>query len=142
MKLKTCFFKNDGDANIGLLILRLFIGAAMLSHGWSKLGAGMEGFVGFVTSLGVPAPQLMAYLAVFAETGGALLLLLGLLTRPAALMIILTMLVAIFGAHGGDGFAAQEAAWLYLVPSLLFFLKGAGKWSLDWAIGRKAGINN
>jgi putative oxidoreductase len=137
MKLKQCLLKNDGDPNIGILILRLFIGAALLSHGWSKLGGGFEGFTGFVASLGVPAPQLMAGLAVFAETGGAVLLLLGLLTCPAALMIVLTMAVAIFGAHGGDGFSVQEAAWLYLVPSLLFLLKGAGKWSLDWVMGKR-----
>jgi putative oxidoreductase len=45
--------------------------------------------------------------------------------------------VAIFGAHGGQPFADQEMAWLYFMPAVLFLLKGAGKWSLDFLISRK-----
>ena len=49
------------------------------------------------------------------------------------------MAVAVFKVHGGQGFSAQEAAWLYLVPSLFFLLKGAGKWSVDALISKNAG---
>lgn len=137
MKVKQVFFGTSPDANIGILILRVFIGAAMMTHGCAKLFGGMEQFTGFVTSLGVPAPQVMAYLAALSESLGALLLAIGLLTRPAAFMIICTMSVAVFGALGGQPFAKQELAWLYLVPALMFLLKGAGKWSLDYFISRK-----
>lgn len=136
MKCKKILFGTSPDANPGILILRVFIGAAMLTHGYEKMFGGLEDFTGFVASLGVPAPQVMAFLAAFAESFGALFLILGLLTRPAAFMIFCTMGVAIFGAHGGDGFAAQEKAWLYLMPTLLFLLKGAGKWSLDFLISK------
>ncbi len=137
MNPKKCLFGTDSDANLGLLILRVFIGAALLSHGWGKMFGGLEQFTGFVASLGVPAPKLMAFLAAFAESFGAILLLIGLLTRPAALMILVTMAVAIFGAHGGEGFAKQEAAWLYLVPALFFLRKGAGRWSVDALVSKK-----
>lgn len=134
MKIKSIFFGTAPDKGIGILILRVFIGAAMMTHGFPKMFGGLEGFTGFVESLGVPAPAVMAFLAAFAESFGALFLLLGVLTRPAAFMLVCTMAVAIFGAHGGDGFEAQEKAWLYLVPTLLFLIQGAGKWSLDYLI--------
>jgi putative oxidoreductase len=137
MKVKQVFFGTAPDANLGILILRIFIGAALMTHGFPKMFGGLSDFSGFVASLGVPAPQVMAFLAAFAESFGALFLLVGLLTRPAAFMIICTMAVAVFGAHGGAGFAKQELAWLYLVPALMFLLKGAGKWSIDALISRK-----
>ena len=139
MNIKKHLFGADSDANVGLLILRVFIGGALLTHGWGKMFGGLEQFSGFVASLGVPAPQVMAFLAAFAESFGAILLAIGLLTRPAAFLIVATMAVAICGAHKGQPFAAQEAAWLYLVPALFFLLKGAGRWSADWFVSKKLG---
>ena len=139
MNLKKIAIANDADPNPGLLILRAFIGAALLTHGWGKMFGGLEQFTGFVASLGVPLPQAMAFLAAFAESFGAILLVVGLLTRPAAFLIAATMAVAALGAHKGQPFAQQEAAWLYFFPALLFLLKGAGKWSLDWVLSKKIG---
>ena len=137
MNWKNIVFGADADANVGLLLLRVFIGGALLTHGWGKMFGGLEQFTGFVASLGVPAPHVMAFLAAFAECFGSMFLIAGLLTRPAAFLIVCTMAVAIFGAHGGQGFAKQEAAWLYLVPALFFLLKGAGRWSLDRIVSRQ-----
>jgi putative oxidoreductase len=129
--LKKLLFGTSPDANAGILILRVFTGAALMTHGYEKMFGGLAKFTEFVASLGLPAPQVMAFLAAFSESFGAALLAVGLLTRPAAFLIVCTMAVAVFGAHGGDGFAKQEPAWLYLVPALMFLLKGAGRWSLD-----------
>ena len=137
MNIKKLAFVADSDSNFGLLILRVFIGAALLTHGWGKMFGGLEKFTGFVASLGVPLPAVAAFLAAFAESFGAILLAIGLLTRPAAFLIVCTMAVAVFGAHGGQGFAEQEPAWLYLVPALFFLLKGAGRWSLDGIVSKK-----
>jgi len=137
MKMKPILFGTTPDANAGTVILRLFIGAGMMTHGFPKLFGGLEKFTEYVASLGVPAPGVMAFLAAFSESVGALLLLLGLLTRPAAFLIACTMAVAALGAHGSEGFSEQELAWLYFVPCLFFILKGAGKWSLDALICRK-----
>ena len=139
MNLKKLLFGHDSDANAGLLILRVFIGAALLTHGWGKMFGGLEGFTQAVAGMGIPLPQVSAFLAAFAESFGAILLAIGLLTRPAAFLIVATMAVAIFGAHKGQPFSAQEAAWLYLVPALFFLLKGAGQWSVDALFGQKRG---
>ncbi len=139
MKLNKYLVGTDSDPNVGLVLLRVFLGAALLTHGWGKMFGGLEPFTGFVASLGVPAPHVMAFLAAFAECFGAMFLIAGLLTRPAAFLIVCTMAVAIGGAHGGQGFAKQELAWLYLVPALFFLLKGAGRWSLDWLVSKKLG---
>ena len=135
--IKKLLFGTTPDANIGILLLRVFTGVALMTHGIAKMAGGLEQFTGFVTSLGVPAPHVMAFLATFAESFGAAFLALGLLTRPAAFMIICTMGVAIFGALHGQPFAKQELAWLYFFPALMFLLKGAGRWSIDFMITRK-----
>lgn len=137
MKVKQLLFGTTPDANLGILILRVFIGLAMTTHGFGKMFGGLAGFTENVANMGIPAPQLMAFLAAFAESFGALMLAAGLLTRPAAFMLVCTMAVAALGAHGDGGFGAQEKAWLYLVPSLMFMLKGAGKWSVDFLISKK-----
>lgn len=135
--IKKLLFGTTPDAHIGILILRVFTGTAMMTHGIGKMVGGLEQFTGFVASLGVPAPHVMAFLAAFAESFGAAFLALGLLTRPAAFMLVCTMGVAIFGALGDQPFAKQELAWFYLISSLLFLLKGAGRWSVDFMITRE-----
>jgi putative oxidoreductase len=139
MNIKKWLFGTDSDTNPGLLLLRVFIGAAMLTHGWYKISTmGVGAFSQGVAGMGIPAPQILGPLAVFAESGGALLLALGLLTRPAGFLIICTMGVAIGVALKGKPFSDQELAWLYLVSALFFLLKGAGRWSLDALISRKS----
>lgn len=122
-------------SDLGLSVLRIFLGLSMaFAHGVGKLPP-KEGFVGFIEGIGLPAPWLMAWLAALAEFGGGLLLAAGLLTRFAAFGIIVTMLVAAFGAHGGDGFSEQELAFLYLFATLPFFLAGGGRLSADRTLG-------
>lgn len=124
-------------SEIGLFLLRIFVGLGMaMAHGMGKLPP-KEGFVGFLESIGLPAPGLMAWLAALAEFVGGLLLAAGLLTRFASLAIIVTMAVAAFGAHGGDGFSEQEMALLYLFATLPFFFGGGGRLSLDRKLGLK-----
>ena len=136
MKAKRWLFSTDSDPNLGLLALRVFIGLGMLTHGWGKMFGGLDGFAKGVAAMGIPFAHVMAFLAAFAESFGAILLAIGLLTRPAAFLLASTMAVAALVAHGGDGFAKQEMAWLYFFPALLFLLKGAGKWSLDRILSR------
>ena len=75
-------------ADAGLAVLRVvaFLLLVFL-HGLGKVPP-QEGFVGRVGGLGFPAPELFAWLAAFAEFGGGLLLVLGLLSRPAALLLV------------------------------------------------------
>ncbi|MDD2241161.1 MAG: DoxX family protein [Kiritimatiellae bacterium] len=137
MTIKTYLLGTDADANPGVLILRIFLGAALLTHGWGKMVGGLGDFIASVGTMGLPFPQVLGFLAAFAESGGAILLAIGLLTRPAAALIVVNMAVAALVVHGGQGFAAQEMAWLYGVPALFFLLKGGGKWSLDFYLSRE-----
>ena len=70
-------------------------------------------------------------LTIGAELGCAVLLILGLFTRFAAIPLVVTMLVAALLAHGGDPLAEKEMSLLYLAGYLSIMLLGAGKFSLD-----------
>ncbi len=125
--------------DLGLLLLRLGAGAFMLfGHGLPKLLAFSEKAARFADPLGMgPLPSFVA--ATTAETLGALLVLLGLLTRPAAVVLTFTMLVAGLIQHGGDPWAKKELALLFacVFGSLLF--TGPGALSLDaWLARRRA----
>ena len=137
MKIKMLVFGGDSDANLGLLLLRVFVGAAMMTHGIPKMFGGLDEFTGMVTKMNIPAPAAMAFMAALSESLGALLLALGLATRPAAALLSANMVVAAFVALSGKPFAGRELALMYLCAALLFLFKGAGKWSLD-AILRRA----
>ncbi len=140
MNWKKLAFGTDADANVGLTLLRVFIGAALLTHGWGKMFGGLGGFIEGVAKMGFPAPTVLGFLAAFAESIGAILLVVGLFTRPAAFLIAATMAGAALKVHAGQGFAAQEMAWLYFFPAVFFLLKGAGKWSLDRLIGSRSAV--
>src|SRR5688572_1460867 len=84
---------------IGLatLILRVVTGVVMFAHGYQKLtGGGAAGFGrNALASLGVPAPVLMGYVVTYTELIGGALLILGLLSRLAALALTVDLVLAI-----------------------------------------------
>jgi putative oxidoreductase len=124
----------------GLLLLRVIGGAALaFGHGMGKVPPS-DGFIGRVGQMGLPAPELFAWLAMTAEFGGAILLIVGLLTRPAALLVCGNMLIVALLGHAGDPFGDREKAVLFGAIALLFLLAGAGRYSLDALIrGRSDG---
>ncbi|MFP4091848.1 MAG: DoxX family protein [Cyclobacteriaceae bacterium] len=129
---------NDRNTDIGLLLLRILAGLSlMFGHGLGKLPPS-EGFVSMVGDLGLPAPGFAAWLSTLAEFGGGILLVLGLLTRPTAVLIIINMLVAAFMAHAGESFGEREKALLFAFIALLYLIAGAGRYSLDARIGNRS----
>ncbi len=130
-KLIKIIFGTCDDRNPGVLILRLFAGIAMMTHGYGKLFGGLEGFTENVAGMGFPLPAFFAFMAAFSEFFGALLLTLGLATRVWALLLAVTMGVAAFVAHAGDPFAMRELALLYMAVWVFFLFKGAGNYSVD-----------
>ncbi|WZP00006.1 DoxX family protein [Isosphaeraceae bacterium EP7] len=131
--------------DLGLLAIRLIIGVVFLYHGSQKLfgafgGPGLAGFSGFLTSLGVPAPGVNAVLAGSAEFFGGAAMVLGLLTRLAAIPMVATMAVAILTVHS-KGFNAATGGMEYpltlLVVVLGLGLTGAGGLSLDALLARR-----
>lgn len=132
-KLFNTNFNNE-SLHLMLLVLRVAFGAFMLVHGYQKLGwitAGGE--IQFGDPIGV-GPVLSLYLAVFAEFFCSILLILGLGTRLALIPLIITMLVAVFIAHGADGFDKKEMGLHFLVVYLFILISGPGKYSVDNAI--------
>jgi putative oxidoreductase len=100
----------------GKLVIRLMIGLVFVFHGAQKLfgawgGPGIDGMAGYNASLGIPLPELSAYLAAFAELFGGLAIAAGIFTRLAAVPVVFTMLVAGFVAH--TGFAVQAGGGEY-----------------------------
>ena len=123
---------------LGLLVLRLVLGAIMIAHGWQKIAGHLHGFMGALSHMGIPA--WMAYLVVAAEFGGGILVVVGFLTRFAAFAILIDMLVAILKVHlhnglTGDGGFEFPLALAAIAFSLIF--SGAGAISLDWMRGGK-----
>ncbi|RYD87785.1 MAG: DoxX family protein, partial [Sphingobacteriales bacterium] len=73
-------------------------------------------------------------LTIFGEFVCGILIVLGLLTRLAVIPSFITMVVAFFIAHGQDDFANKIPAFTYLILSVIVFILGGGKYSLDAAI--------
>nr|WP_314490566.1 DoxX family protein [uncultured Chryseobacterium sp.] len=123
--------------DITLLAVRLFIGFAMLSHGFPKLQMLLEGGdIKFFDFLGL-GPQISLGLTVFAEFVCSIFLILGLFTRIATGFLMFTMVVAGFFVHGADSFDKRELSFLYLTIYLFIMLLGAGKFSVDGMIENK-----
>lgn len=133
----------DATASLGILLLRVMVGFMMLvGHGLPKIqkyGALKDGFyVPDFFPLKYLSPPVSLMLAIGAEVGASLLIILGLATRPAAFVLGFNMVVAVFGATaaapwfvGPDVFIAKELGLLYLIPMITLILTGAGSVSLD-----------
>ena len=135
------------DDNTATAILRLVLGVVFFAHGAQKMlgwfgGFGFSGPMGYFTAMHIPAP--LALLAIAAEFFGGLGLILGFLTRIAALGIATNMVVAIATVHSafcffmnwagtqkGEGF---EYHLLVLSMTAFLMIRGAGAFSVDRAI--------
>lgn len=138
-------FRTDDDASA--LVARLALGIVILPHGLQKLlgmfgGAGFTATVDYFVSSGLPA--FLAVLIIIGEALGSLGLILGFLSRVAALGITIIMLGAILTVHikfgffmnwagtqAGEGF---EFHILAIGLALVVLIKGGGLWSVDASI--------
>ncbi|MGI2001409.1 DoxX family protein [Shewanella frigidimarina] len=136
----------NSTAGFSTLALRLPVGIIFMAHGGQKLfgwfgGYGLEGTGQWMASIGIEPGVLMAFLAGSAELVGGLFILLGLLTRPAAVLLAFTMIIAIASVHISNGlFMANngyEFALALLAASVSLALSGSGKVAIDDAITAK-----
>lgn len=117
--------------DLGLLIFRIGITALVLSHGVPKLITFFNGKeIQFMDPLGLGEVTSFT-LVLFAEFLCAVLILLGLATRLAAIPLIINFTVISLIVHWDDPFQQQELPLLYLTGWILLFLTGSGKYSLD-----------
>ena len=127
--------------DVALLIGRVAIGVCFMIHAFGKLGwvgsGNMDGFADWLKDLGVPMPAVQARMAMLSELGGGACMALGLLTRPACVILIFTMLVAGIVGHRGAGYLitndppGAEYTINLAVVCAMFVLLGPGAISLD-----------
>ena len=123
--------------DLGLLVLRVGLAALLIGlHGWGKLAAYGDKAGSFPDPLGVGGPVSMA-LAVFAEFFCAIAVMLGLATRLALIPLVIMFVVAAALVHGGDPLQAREPALLYLIPFVVLFLTGPGRFSVDGCLVKR-----
>jgi len=141
--MKKLFFgsiENSSSTDLALALVRIFVGLSlMLVHGAGKIPIS-DGFIEHIGSLGFPYPTFFAWAAALSEYAGAFLLAIGLFTRPASVLIAITMFTAAFINHGDDPFGVAEKSYLYLVISLLFVVLGSGRFGIDAIIRKRMNI--
>ena len=130
--------------DLGLLVLRLVLGAIFVAHGAQKLfgsfgGHGLKGTAAFFEQLGIRPARPMALLAGLAEFIGGILVAVGFLTPLAAVALISVMVVAVLAVHLKNGFFAENGGYEFNLAlagmALTLLLAGAGALSLDGALG-------
>lgn len=126
-----------------MLVLRLAVGTVMFFHGSEKLfgwwgGEGLAGASEFFARQGYRPPALMALVAGVAETVAGALLMLGLAT-PLACLLLVSTLVNVMALHLRNGLSRRAGGFEYelvlLAGAVAVLLGGAGRWSLDEMLG-------
>lgn len=129
------------SSDLGRLVLRLTVGILLLLHGVAKISAGPASILGLVGKSGLPAE--LGYLVYVGEVLAPLLLIVGLWTRPAAVVVAINMVVAVLLVHAGQlreltrsGGWALELQGFYLFTAVAVALLGAGRFSVGGEGGK------
>ena len=132
-------------APAAVIIIRLMVGAVFVSEGTQKFLYPAEVGAGRFEKIGFPSPNVLAAVVGSFEIGCGALVLIGLLTRVAAVPLIVIMMTAIATTkipilmEQGFWKMAHEARtdWSMLLGSIFLLIVGGGKWSLDflWSKG-------
>jgi len=127
---------NNIGVSISLLLTRVAVGGFMLTHGFPKFQNLIAGKLQFGDPIGIGSTPSFI-LVVFAEFVCSILLILGLATRFASIVLIINMSVAAFIALGDQPFAKKELPLLYLVFFIGFLIIGPGKYAIDSLMNKK-----
>ncbi|UUE20401.1 DoxX family protein [Microbacterium sp. J1-1] len=125
-------------ASVGLLVLRVVVGAIFAAHGAQKIFEfTIPGTVGSFADMGVPLAEIAAPVVAFLELVGGILLVLGFLTRPVGILLTIDMAVALALVHLPAGLWVAEGGYEFVavlgVAALALALTGAGRYSIDGA---------
>jgi len=125
---------------VGLLVLRLSLALIFFTHGYPKLAHSAGGMQGFFEQHGLPG--YFVHIAGVLEIFGAILLVVGVFTRAAALLLAIEMAVAIWKVHSSGGYLAvhnYEFPLALLAGSFALATVGAGLLSLDYHLFERGG---
>jgi len=131
--------------DFGVLVLRLAFGLQLVKSSWPYVSSANKllEFINYLTTLGFPFPLVGAYVSAYTEFIGGILLLLGLWTRPTAILLVINFLVAFFLAHIAVNDTYQNTYPVVNLVAVNVFLlfNGAGKYSVDNRLGERHGRN-
>jgi putative oxidoreductase len=129
-----------------LLIGRVLLGWLFLYSGWGKLFGGIDGFIGYLKNLSVPAPEVFSWIGALVEFIVGVTLILGLGTRYAALLCVVFTIVATALAHRYWEYPAAQMGGqrtnflknLAIIGGALFlFVSGGGRFSIDRMLAKR-----
>jgi putative oxidoreductase len=125
----------------GKLVLRVILAVLLLFHGVSKLMGGIGFITGMLQKAGLPG--VFGYAVYIGEVIAPLMILFGVYTRAAALVVVINMVVALLLVHTGQFFTLNEqGGWalelqgMYLGAAIVVALLGAGRYSVGGLAGR------
>lgn len=142
MTSKTTY-RSDPAAmpDLARLLLRVGLGVLILLHGIAKVTGGIEPILAGVEKAGLPRD--FGYLVYVGEVVAPILVIVGFLTRPAALAIAVNMAFAVYLVHAAQLFTlTKQGGWalelqgLYFLAAVAVALLGAGRYSVGGAAGR------
>ena len=132
---------NPRQLMLGIALVRIITGCVFLAHGYQKFFIfGLDGATGAFGQMGVPAPTITAPLVAIVELAGGLALILGFLTRLAAIGLAINMLGAIAFVRLKGGFFIPNGAEYEIVlcvACVALAIAGAGAVSIDEAIASR-----
>ena len=132
---------NGSNQQWGLTVLRVIVGIVFLIHGAQKLFVfGFHGVDGMLGGLGIPVPAVSAVILTLVEFLGGIALILGVVTRWAAALIAIDMMVAVLVVHLKSGFfnpKGFEYPLTLLAACIALILSGPGTASVDGAMAKR-----
>lgn len=132
-------YSNGKKTDIGLLFLRVAIGALYIGHGFPKVVGGPDVWVGAgsaVQYLGIPFfHDIFGFIAGCIELFGGILLIFGFGMLPVLILLLLTMLVAVISKFAvGAGYGEISYPLMAIAVFISLMLTGPGKYSIDYNI--------
>ena len=124
------------NTDVASLLLRLLFGGLFVYYGYLKIESYNQILPMFGDIIGIGS-KLSFHLLIFAELICGFLILIGFMTRLAAIPIFIAMAVAYFIAHEKDPFQVKQIAFVYLLLSIVVFILGSGKYSIDKLLSKK-----
>ena len=132
----------DRLSGLAYPLVRVVVGLWLMPHGAQKLfGGNAEGMARYFAKIGLEPPLPFVYAAGSVEFFGGFLLVIGLLTRPAAVAVFVLLFVAVVKVHMANGFfvtnGGYEYAMMWMFLSLAVAIRGGGPFSFDARLGKE-----